>query len=967
MAALGFRLNARAAIAVIESRFIMDSAERMARGETIDREAWEQQQRAELAAEDVVDLEEWGAVTERSTAPAEPEDAPEPDQTTDALGEGEAPMGEAAADDAGHSSAFDPMPDPAETPTPDGKRAWHLELAIYYVRHGLSIMPLNLNGKPLEKGCYEKLISNEDAARDHWAKHPYCLIGIPAGANNLVVVDSDCKGHDGVNEFDRYIDKHGGIPSTPVTLTGSGGRHTFFNAPDGIIFKNSVGAFLPANDVRACRGFVVGQGVVRPDGRRYEVARGTIPLAEAFARGLVANMPQHLIDDLPKHDDNYDDAGHDDVGHDDKQNSPAIDGERSSPNRSPTQREINHAKGVLRGIIKDYEAMGNGSHRNAALNNAALRLGHHIKSGHLTYQEIYNALYEASRRNGYLSKDGPTVVRNTIKSGLDAGMREDARPPKDRLRDGATNGARVNTDKIAEGLCKRAERERASSNNESDNTMREQSEPNATGADTSARHGVVLFQLAHSIRISLRRAKGDVWAFSGYRVLDDDSGFVEFATPMTPDDCADHLASALPHLFAQDAAESFKRGDYDGGRRDGEAQQDTRPQDEIDEDLLSGVNFYDGEVIPPAPKIVKRLVPKVGVGIVGGQSGAGKTFVVCDLAAAVSTGEGEFFGHPVRERVGVVILAAEDAGAIRQRLKVAIDYRGPGLLPPATWISGFDFNTQEGVDDIVSRLRAIDRRFRRDHGVRLGIAIVDTITAAFAIENENDNSQIASLMKVLKGVGEAVGVFVFGVHHFGKTTETGLRGASAFTDNSDIVIAVLADRDQINGRVENRRVSLSKSRDDVTGPIAPFDLRYVQVGVNEDGDEYGACYVEVGRTEDYVMKADARKKRKLSNNGEMFMKALHIAIGEHGDKQRPFGFDGLEVKAVNREHIRDEFYKSCPADGDDEKAKSASRRQSFKRGFEAAEAANLVAMRDNLGIQWVWLVQDGGGRAKGEA
>lgn len=660
MARFGFMLDCRELDAYGDASYAFNAERAARRAPPMARDEWERQRHAEylaeLASEDVVPLDEYKAAAGRAVWPDGDADAAELAPAMDAQTDGVSSTSEAPAEEAsgsaGYSFAFDPMPDPRNTMLPNGRNAWHRDLAIYYVRSGVKIMPLRSDtATPIVKRCYddERLIKTESEASAHWSENKTDLIGIPAGANNLAIIDSDHKDgtKPGLKELDSYVAKHGKLPDTPATITGTGGRHIFFKSVDGIKFKNSVGKFLPANDVRACNGYVVAQGVVKPNGKRNTVAPGTIPFAEAFALGLIADMPQWLIDDLPKHGDDYQDtdyqdADHDDAGHEDGQQAPpATDGVRPS-SKKPTQREINHAKGVLRGIIKDYEALGNGSHRNAALNNAALRLGHHVKSGHLTYQDVYDTLYAATRRNGYLAKDGHVAVNNTIRSGINAGMREDARPPKDRPRDGATNG-------------QRAERERPLGNsNESGDDMRLQ---HKTAQPNTARHWLNLHNLAQSKGVSLRRAGAELM-FAGYTVIGIGKGFIEFAAPMTPDDCIDHLASALPGLFTPAIVDAFRRGEYDDGRRDGaeykEAEQEpTRLKlDVVNAASLAGVRFQ------PREWLVENVIPHGTVTLFAGDGGVGKSLLAMQLAVAVAT-NGCWIG--LKPSLGTVVyLSAED-------------------------------------------------------------------------------------------------------------------------------------------------------------------------------------------------------------------------------------------------------------------------------------------------------------------
>jgi RecA-family ATPase len=83
--------------------------------------------------------------------------------------------------------------------------------------------------------------------------------------------------------------------------------------------------------------------------------------------------------------------------------------------------------------------------------------------------------------------------------------------------------------------------------------------------------------------------------------------------------------------------------------------------------------------------LIRGLLPYKGIAFVGGQSGAGKTFVSVDLAVSLST-KTSFFDREVRERVGVAYLAAEGGEQLGNRLFAAARARGLELSNvPIAW------------------------------------------------------------------------------------------------------------------------------------------------------------------------------------------------------------------------------------------------------------------------------------------
>ena len=375
----------------------------------------------------------------------------------------------------------------------------------------------------------------------------------------------------------------------------------------------------------------------------------------------------------------------------------------------------------------------------------------------------------------------------------------------------------------------------------------------------------------------------------------------------------------------------------DAGRH-AQVEENTRPNP-----LLSGFVF-DGDMppIPPA-QLVKRLIPKQGICFIGGQSGAGKTFVAVDLAVSLASGS-SFFAHPTLERVGVVILAAEGAQTFPSRIEVAKGHKTPGNLLPIAWLADVPNLTQpRGLRELINRLKAVDALFRERHNVRLGAVICDTLAACFAIDDENDNSKAAAVIRHLKELSDRLNVVVIPVHHYGKLAETGLRGASAWHAGSDVVLSVLADRNQVTGVCENRRLKLAKSRSEDEDWRASFKLSYAVLGENDDGDELGACYIELCAND---TSCTAKRYTSLSRDTRAYCKALRVLLQEKGEKISRSDEPGAFFTAVDREHIRQEFYNSRPANGENEKKIMEARRKAFQRGEEQACYSKIVRIHE---------------------
>ena len=359
---------------------------------------------------------------------------------------------------------------------------------------------------------------------------------------------------------------------------------------------------------------------------------------------------------------------------------------------------------------------------------------------------------------------------------------------------------------------------------------------------------------------------------------------------------------------------------------------------------LKGVVFDGDSTITQAPEFVEGMLPATGVGFLGGQSGAGKTFVAIDLAVALCTKQ-EFLGRRVRERVGVVVIAAEGAGTIPVRLEVARRHReAPNRLPFATIADTVNLSDPKEVAAVTVRLLEIDRRFQDLHGCRLGIIIVDTIAAAFLQKDENDNAEGARIIRTLRMLSECCKALVLAVHHYGKAAETGLRGASSLRAGADAVISVLGDRNEILGTCKNRSVAVAKSRTGSEGPVSGFELQSINVGVNDYGEEYGSCAI-------VATDASTSRTRRPSQAVQLFHDAYCAADLDFG-VSHGLNHNGPTVRAIKVDQLRAEYLRRKVTGETDREKQHSTAMQAFRRIL--AQLPGEYATEVSMGEEWIW-------------
>jgi hypothetical protein len=373
------------------------------------------------------------------------------------------------------------------------------------------------------------------------------------------------------------------------------------------------------------------------------------------------------------------------------------------------------------------------------------------------------------------------------------------------------------------------------------------------------------------------------------------------------------------------------------------------PQPRTIGEIKSALLFAEDDYQPQdAPEeLIKSLLPRDGVTIIGGQSGAGKTFAMIAMALALATGQ-DFMGKPVRERVGVIIAAAEGEGTISPRLEAAKRHAGiVDKLPIATLRNTPHLDSPEAVEAFGRDLQALARDMEDRHGMRVGALFIDTVASAFAIQNERDNSEVANICKHLAALSKQLGMAVIPIHHFGKDEEQGLRGASAWRAHVDHALSITMSRDGATGKVISRGLNVFKSRTGEEGPVCGLELIPVKLGTDRYGDDVFTCAIERTGIPERHGKG---KKLPTAKTDRLFSKCYDDVAISKGRRIRVRG-DGPEVIAVSVTDVRSEFYRRRVGESNQQ-----AMRQAWKRALERALDGGAYAGENDpvTGVAIIW-------------
>jgi hypothetical protein len=167
----------------------------------------------------------------------------------------------------------------------------------------------------------------------------------------------------------------------------------------------------------------------------------------------------------------------------------------------------------------------------------------------------------------------------------------------------------------------------------------------------------------------------------------------------------------------------------------------------------------------PLSWLIKGVLPRAELGMVYGESTAGKTFAVLDLVAHVALGR-PWRGLTTRQ-ARVFYVAAEGAAGMRNRLKVMAQCMGVELADlPIKFIADAP-NLMEKTDAL-----EIAKVIAANGGADL--VVLDTFAQIMAGGNENSGEDVGKVLAHCRGINRALsGAMVLPVHHSGKDASRG--------------------------------------------------------------------------------------------------------------------------------------------------------------------------------------------------
>ncbi|MBA4130053.1 MAG: hypothetical protein C0519_01365 [Hyphomicrobium sp.] len=282
-----------------------------------------------------------------------------------------------------------------------------------------------------------------------------------------------------------------------------------------------------------------------------------------------------------------------------------------------------------------------------------------------------------------------------------------------------------------------------------------------------------------------------------------------------------------------------------------------------------------------AQSIVKGLIAPGDVGIMYGESTAGKSFALVDIGFHVALGR-TWAGLRVKQSA-VLYICLEGAPGFRKRVATARDNIGnPGkffarITVPVFLSAKSPDETKKSIDHVL----AAHSELMGASGAQQSLIIIDTLSRVMAGDDENKVEDVMNFLTRYVGeIQRATGAAVAIAHHTNKLGD--IRGSTAIKASVDFVIHARKSNvveDNKKPAANNadpsdvRTLFAEKVKDGEEKTILKYRLKQIPLGTDPDGDLASSCIIEpVTET------ADARAKECFDATGQLMAKAFATSV-----------------------------------------------------------------------------------------
>jgi hypothetical protein len=181
--------------------------------------------------------------------------------------------------------------------------------------------------------------------------------------------------------------------------------------------------------------------------------------------------------------------------------------------------------------------------------------------------------------------------------------------------------------------------------------------------------------------------------------------------------------------------------------------------------------------VRPEDRLWGDILTRGCVTILAGQAGVGKSTLVRHLVAHLATGR-NFLGREIGRPITVAVVDFETPDVFRRVFWGEVFGEEIGAVRSVVTATVTPSLTPEVVASLIGETAGTD------------LVVVDTVSAAFTIENENDNAQMEAVARLLRAVAKS-GPAVLAIAHPSKAGAD-VRGASALQGAVETIVTFRA-------------------------------------------------------------------------------------------------------------------------------------------------------------------------------
>ncbi len=337
-------------------------------------------------------------------------------------------------------------------------------------------------------------------------------------------------------------------------------------------------------------------------------------------------------------------------------------------------------------------------------------------------------------------------------------------------------------------------------------------------------------------------------------------------------------------------------------------------------------NVDDLLSLPPRGYLLKGMLAPAEMSLFVGPPKCGKSFLALHMAYAIAQGR-SVFGKRVHQ-APVLYVAAEGERGIAKRVVALQRQYGPcaafHLIAQPADLLHCDAGSGD-LHDLILAARLVGA----------GLVFLDTLSRLLAGGDENGPADMGMFIANVSELRYETGAHVAVVHHGNQASDGKKpRGHTSLIGAADLILEIVKTEDG------SRTATVAACKDDADGATAPFRLRLIELGQDDDGDPTTTLLVE----ELERAPAGSPRLRPMATRARWM---LADGIAAHGSLlpmtgEFPAGLHGCR---------EDWWHEECETRRLSAASEKRDRKKAFQKAYQELLEAREVAARDG----WVWL------------